>query len=180
MQLKDVAVVAFLFLGIPLPGWSQTAEEIRVWDETRARELARLPVVVRSYAHSIGCHVWFKPENVVRWEGIPEIKYVALISLDDGCAGGSGTWKSVLVAVREGASGKLYVHPAYSLAELTSMQLPQMIDAIYNTEHGVRFVGRIPQGDDPNNNPSKRVSGTVVWSGKEWTVPDGECIVQYC
>ncbi len=180
MHLKDVAVLALLFLGTPLTGWAQTAEELRAWDETRAAELKRLPRVVRSYANSIGCAVWFDPKNVVRWEGTPGVEYVALISLDEGCAGGSRSWRSVLVAVHEGAWGKLFVHAKYSLPELTSMQFPQMIDSLYNTKDGVRFVGRIPQGNDPDNVPTKRVSGTVAWSGQEWTVRGGECSAPQC
>ena len=181
MQPKDVAVSALLFLCIPLPAWPQTADEIRAWEAMRARELERLPVAVRSYANSIGCAVTFRPKDVVRWEGAPmEVKYVALISLDEGCAGGSGTWRSTFVAVREGAYGKLFVHARYSAPELTSMQFPQLIDAIYTTRKGVRFVGRIPQAGEPDSGPSKRVGGTVAWSGQEWAVLDGECTVQQC
>lgn len=181
MRLRNMAATVLLFLIIPSSGWAQTAGDIRAWDEMRARELERLPKTVRSYANSIGCSVTFRPGDVVHWEGVPsEIKYLALISLDEGCAGGSATWRSTLLAVREGEYGKLFVHARYSLPELTSMNFPQLIDSIYNTASGVRFVGRIPQADDPANRPSKRVSGTVIWSGKEWEVLDGPCSVDQC
>lgn len=181
MQFKDVAMSLLLLIGIPLPGWSQTAEELRAWEDTRARQLERLPMAVRSYAASIGCAVTFRPKDVVRWEGAPtEVKYLVLITLDEGCAGGSGTWKSALIAMREGEGGKLFVHPKYSVPELTSMQFPQLIDAIYSTRHGVRFVGRIPQGNDPSNRPTKRVSGTVIWSGEGWGILDSECAAEQC
>lgn len=180
MQRKDVAVLALLLLSVSSPGRAQTGEDLRAWDQMRARELERLPGVVRAYANSIGCEVAFTPKNVVRWEGAPGVQYVALVALDVGCSGGSRSRRSVLMGVREGAWGKLFVDATYSLPELTSMQFPQLIDSLYNTKDGVRFVGRIPQGDDPDNRPSRRVSGTVVWSGREWTVLGGECGIEQC
>ena len=180
MRIKDVAVVVLSLAGIALPAWPQTADDIRAWDEMRANELRRLPERVRSYAESIGCNVEFEPRNIVRWEGTPGIRYVALITLDDGCAGGTRNWRSAFVAVREGAHGKLYVHSEYSSPEVTSMQFPQLIDVLYNTAHGVRFVGRVTQDNDPANRPSKRVVGTVAWSDRGWVVLDGECSVKDC
>ena len=126
--------------------------------------------MVRSYANAIGCEVRFDPRNVVRWEGAPGVRYVALVTLDEGCSGGSRSWRTVLVGVREGAAGRLFVHAGASLPERTSAQFPQWIDSIRNTADGVRFVGHVAQGDEPDNRPSKRVSGTVVWSGQEWAV----------
>jgi hypothetical protein len=180
MRLKDVAMLTVLLGCVSMPAWAQTAEDIRVWDEARARELKRLPKVVRSYAESIGCRVAIEPTNVLRWDGPPEVKYIALISIDAGCAGGSRSSRSIFVAVREGAGGKLYVHGTYSLPELTSMRFPRWMDSISSTKHGIRFAGRVMRADDPDNKPSRRVSGTVGWSGQGWVVLDGECAVNGC
>lgn len=166
---RKICLVLMMMLGTPLSAGSQTAHDIKAWEERKAEALKQMPEVVESYANSIGCNVSFKPRNFVRWQGDPGVRYIALVSLDESCAGGSASWRSIVIALREGAHAKLLVHPGYSLPELTSPRFPQLIDSISTTPHGVRFAGRVPDADDPQNMPSEAVSGIIVWSGTEWT-----------
>lgn len=165
-------IILFALLCSPLPGWPQTAHELREWEAMEARGLEHLPDAVRSYANSIGCNVSFNPRNIARWKGAPGVSYLASVALDEGCSGGTGSWRSIILAVRQGANAKLFIHPDYSLPTLTSQAFPQMIDSISATEHGVRFTGRVPQAHDDHNNPSRPVAGTIVWTGKEWSTLD--------
>lgn len=171
MRLHRTAIIALLCC--PLPGWAQTAHELREWEAMEARGMERLPDAVWSYANSIGCNVSFNPSNIARWKGTPGVHYIALVRLDEGCSGGTGSWRSIILAVRQGANAKLFIHPDYSLPRLTSEAFPQMIDSISATKNGVRFAGRIHQAHDDHNNPSSPVAGTIVWSGKEWAILDG-------
>lgn len=59
----------------------------------------------------MGCNVVFDHANVVHWHGNPEIRHVALVTLDVDCSGGSRNWRPLLIALRAGAHGKLYVNP---------------------------------------------------------------------
>lgn len=170
MRLRHIVLMALLCS--PLSGWSQTAHELREWEVIKVRGVERLPDAVRAYANSIGCNVSFNPNNIARWKGDPGVRYIALVTIDEGCSGGSGSWRSIILGVRQGANATLFIHPDYSLPKLTSEAFPQMIDSISATEHGVRFAGRVAQAHDNQNNPSKPVTGTIVWAGKEWAVRD--------
>ncbi|MGH8054575.1 MAG: hypothetical protein ACREP4_11725 [Stenotrophomonas sp.] len=170
MRLRHIVLMALLCS--PLPGWSQTARELREWAIMGPRGVERLPDAVRSYANSIGCNVPFNPNNLARWEGDAGVRYIALVTLDEGCSGDTGSWRSILLAVRQGANATLLIHPDDSLPKLSSEAFPQMIDSISATVHGVRFAGRVPQVHDDHNNPSKPVAGTIVWTGREWAVLD--------
>lgn len=170
MHLKYLIACFLTFAWLPLSSLAQTAKDIEDWEQKKREELAILPKTVQSYASSIGCNVTFDPKNVVRWQGNPTgVSFLALIAIDVGCAGGSASWRSFFVAIRRGAYGELYVYPEYSLQDLTSSRFPQTIDSIVSSEEGVRFSGRVVQGNDPGNNPSQQVTGVVVWSGAEWT-----------
>ena len=140
MRIK-LLIACFLPLAcLPLSCFAQTAEDIEGWEQKKQKELSVLPEIVRSYANSIGCNVSFEPRNVVRWQGQPrDVSYLALIAIDVGCAGGSASWRSLLLAIREGEYGKLYVYPEYSLPDLSASKFPQFIDSIVNSEEGVRF-----------------------------------------
>jgi len=169
MKLKRKMYLILMMLGTPLSVGSQTVHDINAWEERKAEALKHMPEVVESYANSIGCNVSFNPRNFARWQGSPGVQYIALVVLDEGCAGGSATWRSILLALREGANAKLLIHPGYSLPELTSPRFPQLIDSISATPHGVRFTGRVADADDPPNTPSDTLNGIIVWSGTEWT-----------
>lgn len=169
MRLKHLIACLSILAWLPLSGLAQTAKDIEDWEQKKRQELTTLPKVVRAYANSIGCSVNFEPENVVRWQGNPrDVSYLALIAIDVGCAGGSASWRSLFLAIRRGAYGKLYVYPEYSLPDLTSSKFPQAIDSIVSTKEGIRFSGRFVQGNDLGNNPSRQVTGMVVWSGTKW------------
>jgi len=162
MRIRHIVLMSPLCS--PLLGWAQTAHELSEWEVIEARVVERLPDIVSSYASSIGCNVSFNPNNIARWKIDPEVRYIALVTLDEGCSGGSRSWRSIILAVRQGANATLFIHPDYSLPKLTSEAFPQMIDSISATEHGVRFAGRVPQAHDNQNNPSRPVAGTIVWT----------------
>lgn len=168
MRLRYIAFMALLCS--PLLAWAQTAHELREWEAIKARAFERLPGTVLSYASSIGCNVSFNPNNIVRWKEEPGVRYIALVTLDVGCSGGSRSWRSIVLGIRQGANAALLIHPDYSLPALTSNAFPQMIDSISATSHGVRFAGRVPQRNDSANSPSRRVEGTIGWNGKGWDV----------
>lgn len=168
MRLHHKAFVALFCC--PLLGSAQTPHERREWQAMEARGIEGLPDVVRSYANSIGCNVSFDSSNVARWKGNPGVHYIALVTLDEGCSGGTRSWRSIILAVRRGANASLFIHPDYSLSKLTSEAFPQMIDSISATKDGVRFTGRIPRARDDHNNPSRHVTGKIVWTGKEWAM----------
>lgn len=169
MRLKHL-IACLTLAWLPLSGLAQTAKDIEDWEQKKQQELAMLPKVVQSYASSIGCNVTFDPKNAVHWQGNPkDVSYLALISIDVGCAGGSASWRSLFLAIRQGSYGKLYIYPEHSLPDLTSSKFPQTIDSIVSSEEGVHFSGRVVQGNDPGNNPSRHVTGMVVWSGVDWT-----------
>lgn len=169
MRLQPLLACLLMLACSPLPCSAQSAGDIKQWEQKRREELAALPRTVRAYADSIGCAVAFEPKNVVRWGGQPEgIHYLALVTIDSGCAGGSRSWRSIFIAIHEGAYGKLYVHPAYSHSGVTSGRFPQAIDSIASSNGEVRFSGRLVQENDPGNRPSRQTGGTVIWSGVEW------------
>lgn len=170
MRLHHVTLIALLCC--PLFGWAQTPDDLREWKALEAKAVAALPDVVRSYANSIGCNVSFESSNIARWTGNPAVHYIALVTLDEGCSGGTRSWRSIIVAVRRGANAALFINPDYSLPMLTSEEFPQMIDTLSATKDGVRFVGRSPQGQDSSNNPSRPITGKVVWTGEKWATRD--------
>lgn len=169
MRLQPLITCLLMLACAPLSCPAQSVEDIEQWEQKRQGELAALPRTVRAYADSIGCAVAFEPRNVVRWRGQPEgVHYLALIAIDSGCAGGSRSWGSIFIAIHEGAYGKLYVLPAYSHSGVISGRFPQAIDSIISNNGEVRFSGRVAQGNDPGNRPSRQTGGTVIWSGIEW------------
>ncbi|MCD9088385.1 hypothetical protein [Stenotrophomonas sp. SY1] len=168
MRAQSFTAFFLSLLCFPAVCVAQATKEIEAWDQTGRSELATLPTVVRAYANSIGCNVWFDPKNVVRWQGEPGgIRYLALISMDVGCAGGSRSWRSAFIALREGASRKLYVDPEFSGE--TPAEFPQTMDSLVNTNEGVRFIGRVWRPGDTDNRASLVVRGKVAWSGSDWT-----------
>ena len=169
MKVKTLLFVTILILSHPICGWSQTADEIKDWDQRVAMERAALPKLVKTFSDAIGCNVTFDPRNVVRWHGDPQVSYVALVALDEGCSGGSRSWRSVFVAIRTGAYGKLYINLKYSSPEFTSFRFPQTIDSISSLDDKVTFLGRRVKPGDPDSSPSERVSGVIFWSGTNWS-----------
>ncbi|MGH8055038.1 MAG: hypothetical protein ACREP4_14090 [Stenotrophomonas sp.] len=168
MRARFVTALLLLLMCFQAPGSAQTVGDIEAWEQLGRRELATLPAVVRAYANATGCAVLFDPKNVVRWDGEPrEVRYLAFVSMDVGCAGGSRSWRSVFIAVREGASRRLFVAPEFS--GKTPLEFPQAMDSLVNTEDGVRFTGRAWQPGDTDNRPSSNVGGRVIWSGSGWT-----------
>lgn len=161
-------LLAAIFAG-PVSGLSQTAAELRDHDRQRARERAAAPELVRAFAEVIGCNVGFDPANVMRWHGNPEVRYIALVTLDAGCSGGSRSWRPVFVALRAGAHGKLYVNPAYSAPEFTSPAFPQVVDSIFSVGTAIHFAARSAMPGDPDSHPSQRWTGTVMLTASGWS-----------
>lgn len=156
-------------LRLAVHGTSQTAAELRDHDRLAARERAA-PERVQAFAQTMGCNVVFDHANVVvRWHGNPEIRHVALVTLDAGCSGGSRSWRPLLIALRAGTHGNLYVNPEYSAPGFTSAAFPQAMDSISSVGGTVRFFGRRAMPGDPDSHPSRQVTGTVFLTASGWT-----------
>lgn len=152
----------------PVHGLSQTAAELRDHDRLAAWERAAAPERVGAFAQAMGCNVLFDHANVVRWHGNPEIRHVALVTLDAGCSGGSRSWRPLLIALRAGTRGKLCVNPEYSAPGFTSPAFPQAMDSISSVGGTVRFSGRRAMPGDPDSHPSREVTGSLFLTASGW------------
>ncbi len=128
----------------------------------RAKAVANIPRLVRTYGETIGCGFEMRRSNVVQYDLDERGQYVALFGIDEGCSGGSGMFRPVVALLRWGAGNKLYIDVNVSTPKMAEA-LPQGADRIFLRGGELRFSGVASWWDN------QRIAGRLSWSD-EWRV----------
>ncbi|KJV07776.1 hypothetical protein [Methylocucumis oryzae] len=106
------------------------AEE-QPWPEPEHIDNNKIKAVITKYAETLGCSIWFNPQNIVPHLLNDERLYVGLFSVDLGCSGGNLMNRPVFVAVKPGAYDQYFIDYQYSSPAQTSDKFPQHTTEIF-------------------------------------------------
>jgi hypothetical protein len=138
-------------------------------DRIKAAE-ANIPAVIEQYATSIGCAFHMEQRNIVPYMLKGNPVFVAVISLDNLCTGGSAMSRPVFVIVEHGGpADSIVVNAEYSAPHQTSEDFPQTVTDLF-LKDGELWYKALEHDftKDALCCPSVPVTGRVVCKNGAW------------
>lgn len=168
-------VLALLMLMLSWPCWAgpsqRELEDIQAWEAAHLAAEQTIPALLERYGNAIGCAFAFNPGNVVKYRIQKQPVFVAVISLDVGCSGGTSMSRNLLVTMKYGDYHRISVDPERSRPSLTPTDFPKRLERLYVENGEILFSDFKPDWTkDALCCATQPVKGKVSFSDGGWQV----------